>query len=172
MANCRYCGAQLPGDERTCKKCFDQQYSKVGTSRTAILPKITAYIKSPLPIADATDRPSLFANLPYVVGGLFFCWSGGVARTDYKLPLLSAGVFQAAIRCSWISIVFSLFFGRRGLRVYWTVVPIIFCLVACCVAGWYFIGSDVPMKVANALLDVGVVVYLASRLWRRYIAVS
>lgn len=172
MADCPYCGTPLPGNERICKKCFDQHYSQVETPRTPILQQIATYIKAPLPIADVTDRPSLFANLLYVIGGFFFCWFGGVTRTDYKLPLLSAGVFQAAIRCSWIPIVFSLFFGRRGLRVYWTVVPIIFCLLACGVAGWYFIGSDAPMKLANALLGVGAVVYLVSKLWRRYIAVS
>lgn len=170
MSNCPYCGIELPGSETTCKKCFEQQYSKLGTPPTTVLQKIAAYIRAPLPMEAGTYRSSLFAKSLCVLGGLFFCWFGAVARTDYKQPLLSAAVFQSAIWCLWMSILYSVIFGRNGLRIYWNVLPFIFCVATYGVAGWYVIGSDAPNKLVDVVFGVGAVVFVVSKLAKRYTA--
>jgi hypothetical protein len=146
MPNCLYCDCELPGTEKVCRSCYDDQYSKLNGPVQPISVRLRRLLSNPMGITKeklaTTPNPSFVVVIACGVAGLLICWLGGFARIHYRSSLLSELAIMGGIRCLILSSSYVLLVARDGLNILWKVVPYAFLLSSWGVAGWYFIGAS------------------------------
>ena len=152
MPRCPYCDSELPGLQTLCDACYEKGGVDVGKPHS-FAQTVWQFLENPLDITDQDVLPPapISLTLSFWCFGLLLCWFGGWAKARYEYAFPSDTVLRGALLCAGIALTLALALGRRGLRVYWDAVSVMFLLASIGVSGHFFVGSNAIKALTKAV---------------------